>query len=70
MTAFFVINETNVPKYYDKVAELVNEYNSESEKLLQVPATYLIGTDGRIEYVHYDPDYKNRSDISEIVNGL
>ncbi len=66
----FDVNETNVPNYYDKITELVNEYNSESEKVLPVPATYLIGTDGRIEYVQYDPDYKNRSDISEIVESL
>lgn len=66
----FEINEANVPNYYGKVTELVNEYNSESEKMLPVPATYLIGTDGLIEYVQYDPEYKNRSDISEIVNSL
>ena len=66
----FEVNESNVPNYYDKITELVNEYNAESEKMLPVPATYLIGKDGRIEYVQYDPDYKNRSDISEIVNSL
>ncbi len=66
----FEVNEVNVPNYYDKVTELVNEYNSETDKVLPVPATYLIGTDGKIEYVHYDPNYKNRSDISEIVNTL
>ena len=66
----FQVNETNVPNYYDKITELVAEYNSENEKVLPVPATYLIGTDGRIEYVQYDPDYKNRSDISEIVDSL
>ena len=66
----FEVNESNVPNYYDKITELVDEYNSESEKALPVPATYLIGTDERIEYVQYDPDYKNRSDISEIVISL
>lgn len=66
----FEVNEDNVPNYYDKVTELVNQYNSENEKYLPVPATYLIGTNGKIEYVHYDPDYKKRSDISEIVNSL
>lgn len=66
----FAVNEQNVTNYYDKVTELVNEYNSEDEKVLPVPATYLIGKDGTIEYVHYDPDYKKRSDISEIVNSL
>ena len=66
----FEVNESNVPNYYSQITELVNEYNSESEKVLPVPATYLIGRDGKIEYVQYDPDYKNRSDISEIVDSL
>ena len=66
----FEVNESNVPNYYRQITELVNEYNSESEKVLPVPATYLIGQDGKIEYVQYDPDYKNRSDISELVESL
>ena len=66
----FEVNESNVPNYYSQITELVNEYNSESEKVLPVPATYLIGQDGKIEYVQYDPDYKNRSDISELVESL
>ena len=66
----FEVNESNVPNYYSQITELVNEYNSESEKVLPVPATYLIGKDGKIEYVQYDPDYKNRSDISELVESL
>ena len=45
----FEVNESNVPNYYGQITELVNEYNSESEKVLPVPATYLIGTDGKIE---------------------
>ena len=66
----FEVNESNVPNYYNQITELVNEYNSESEKVLPVPATYLIGQNGNIEYVQYDPNYKNRSDISELVESL
>ena len=66
----FEVNEQNVPIYYDKVSELVGQYNSEEDKYLPVPATYLIGTEGEIEFVHYDPDYTKRSDISEIVSSL
>ena len=66
----FEVNETNVPKYYEQITKLVDEYNSESEKVLPVPATYLIGQDGKIEYVQFDPNYSNRSDISEIVESL
>ena len=58
------VNPKNVTNYYDKVYELVNEYNGPDNAVLPVPSTYLIGKDGLIEYVQYDPDYKKRSDIS------
>jgi len=66
----FDVNPKNVTNYYDKVYELVNEYNGPDNAVLPVPATYLIGKDGLIEYVQYDPDYKKRSDISELLESL
>lgn len=66
----FDVNPQNVTNYYDKVYELVNEYNGPDNAVLPVPATYLIGKDGLIEYVQYDPDYKKRSDISELLESL
>ena len=66
----FDVNPQNVTNYYDKVYELVNEYNGPDNAVLPVPAPYLIGKDGLIEYVQYDPDYKKRSDISELLESL
>ncbi len=66
----FDVNPKNVTNYYDKVYELVNEYNGPDNAVLPVPATYLIGKDGLIEYVQYDTDYKKRSDISELLESL
>ena len=66
----FDVNPKNVTNYYDKVYELVNEYNGPDNAVLPVPATYLIGKDGLIQYVQYDPDYKKRSDISELLESL
>lgn len=44
--------------------------HSDDSQTLPVPATYIIGTDGKIKYVHFDPDYKNRASINEIVKNL
>jgi peroxiredoxin len=66
----FDVNKENVPSYYGFITDKVAEYNVENNKVLPVPATYLIGRDGRIIYVQYDPDYKNRSDFSEILKSL
>jgi len=45
-------------------------YNVDNNNVLPVPATYLIDKDGKIKYGHYDPDYKNRSDLNEILKLL
>lgn len=34
---------------------------------IPVPAVYIISTDGTIQFVHFDPDFKKRMDPAEIV---
>ena len=48
----------------------VDEYNAVDNRVLPVPATYLIGEDGKIEYVHYDPNYHKRSNLEDLLNSL
>ncbi|NOQ91822.1 MAG: redoxin domain-containing protein [Flavobacteriaceae bacterium] len=66
----FEVNEENVPNYYGYVTNKVTTYNVENNNVLPVPATYIIDQNGKISYVQYDPDYKNRSDFSEIIKSL
>ncbi len=37
---------------------------------LPVPAVYVINKDGRIVYRHFDPDYRKRASINEIIKSL
>ena len=62
----FEVNQSNVPNYFEAVSKKVAENNGADNMVLPVPATYLIGNDGKIIYVQFDPDYKNRSDFEEI----
>ncbi len=62
----FEVNPSNVPNYFEAVSKMVAENNGADNMVLPVPATYLIGNDGKIMYVQFDPDYKNRSDFDEI----
>jgi len=66
----FEVNKENVPNYYGYVTNKVASYNVENNNVLPVPATYIIDQNGKISYVQYDPDYKNRSDFSEILKSL
>ncbi|MCF8255982.1 MAG: AhpC/TSA family protein [Flavobacteriales bacterium] len=44
--------------------------DGEAEVQLPVPATYVIGKDGHVKWRHFDPDYKKRAQIKDIVAQL
>ncbi len=66
----YEVNKENIPSYYNFVSKKVAEYNIENNNVLPVPATYLIDSNGKFLYVHYDPDYKKRSDLEQLLNTL
>lgn len=47
-----------------------DEINGQNGANLPVPATFLIGTDGTIRYVFFDPDYKNRASVASLLQAL
>ena len=38
--------------------------------MLPVPATYVVGKNGKIEYVHFDENYQKRAEVTEILKAL
>jgi len=66
----FEVNEQNVPSYLSFTQKKIKEYNELENNILPVPATYLIGKENKIIYVHYNPDYKKRAGFNEILNVL
>ena len=66
----FEVNKETVPVYYEKLNDRLAEYNEANNNVLPVPATYLIDKSGKIAYVQYDPDYKKRSNLDEILELL
>jgi len=66
----FTVNKKNVTSYFGFTQRKITEYNATNNNTLPVPATYLIDQDGKILYVHYDPDHHERSDFKEIIKLL
>ena len=66
----YEVNKETVPSYYGFVSKKVAQYNIENNLVLPVPASYLIDSNGKFIYIHYDPDYKKRSDMEDILNLL
>lgn len=48
----------------------VEEANGNKDHILPVPATFIIAQDGRILWKHFDPNYKKRSTVKEILEHL
>ncbi len=48
----------------------INKTNGDNSNILPVPATYIIGADGKIKWIHFNPDYKKRASIQEIILNL
>jgi peroxiredoxin len=56
-----------VKEYQEAYAE-TGEDNQ--QKYLPVPATYIIDQDGIVEYVYFDPNYKVRVSIADLLTEL
>ena len=69
-------------KVFFHVTDKYNEYitkakgdpielrNGNTEPVMPVPATYMIGQDKKIKYVHYGPNYRVRADIDEVLQSI
>ncbi|GAB4311726.1 MAG: hypothetical protein Kow00127_01840 [Bacteroidales bacterium] len=56
--------------YNNFLGAKLKETHSDDSQRLPIPATYIIGTDGRIAWRQFDPDYKKRSTVADILNAL
>jgi peroxiredoxin len=60
----------NLQKKYKEYGIDLTVSNGNNDQLLPVPATYVIGKNGTVKYVQYDPNYKNRSKAKDILKHL
>ncbi len=65
----FAVDEMTITKYkkYGIDFEKANGANGAN---LPVPATYIIGKDGKIKYAFFNPDYSKRSSVKDILANL
>ena len=63
----FEVNEINVSKHFNFTLDRLKEYNEKRNNVLPVPATYIINKNSKINYVHYNPDYKKRINLEKVL---
>ncbi|MEO6405414.1 MAG: peroxiredoxin-like family protein [Ferruginibacter sp.] len=65
----FAVDETTQVKY-KKYGIVFSEANGSNGANLPVPATYIVGKNGKIKYAFFNPDYKVRSSVKNLLDHL
>ena len=65
----FAVDEKTVEKYKGYGIDF-DKANGSNGANLPVPATYIIGKDGIIKYAFFNPDYRQRASVKEILDNL
>jgi peroxiredoxin len=65
----FAVPQTTIDRYKNFGIDF-NMANGENGANLPVPATYVIGKNGKIKYVFFNPDYRKRASVKEISSYL
>jgi len=66
----FKVTDDYDKKIHKFLSANIAENNKTTEAYLPVPATFIIGADGKIKYVQFDPNYKNRSTVKSMLDNL
>jgi len=66
----FKVTDDYNQKIKNYKGQTLEEINGQSEAFLPIPATYIVGTDGKVKWSHFDPNYRNRPSVDEILQTL
>lgn len=66
----FTPKKSEVVMYNTILRANLKESHSNGSVDLPIPATYVVGKDGKIIWRHFNPDYRERSAVSDIINSL
>ena len=65
----FAVDEKTIAKYKNYGIDF-NKANGDNGANLPVPATYIIGKDGKIKYAFFNADYTKRASVKDILENL
>lgn len=66
----FTPDDKQIFMYNSMLNAKLKESHSDDSQQLPIPATYIIGIDGKIVWRQFNPDYKKRSTMKEIIENL
>ena len=65
----FTVDDATAQKYQGFGVDL-KAANGASTNVLPVPATYVIGRDGKIRYAYFNPDFHHRASVRAVAQAL
>lgn len=65
----FVVDDKTIARYKGYGIDF-NKANGTNGANLPVPATYIIGTDGKVKYAFFNTDYRKRAFVKDILKNL
>lgn len=67
---FYEVADDYIAKLNKYIQKDLAEVNGQEKAALPVPATYLINQNQKVEFVHYDINYRNRANVQDVLNAL
>ena len=65
----FTVDDATAQKYLSHGIDF-KQANGLDTNVLPVPATYVIGRDGKIKFAFFDPDYRHRASVRQVARAL
>jgi len=66
----FEVNDAYNKRFSKWKNMTLSEVNGQDKAILPVPATYIISKDRKIKWVQFDPNYKKRSTVQNVLKAL
>ena len=57
-------------EYMSKIGRALPQYQGNDSWMLPIPATFVVGKDGRIKARFVDPDYRKRMAVEDLIGAL
>jgi len=67
---FFRVTDEYNEKIFNYKGDYIQTRNDDTNPYMPVPATYMIGQDQLIKFVHYDVNYRERGDVDEAMKTI
>lgn len=66
----YKLSKNNAPSKYKTCSTANYNHTGSKDDMVPVPATFVIDVDQKISFMHFDWDYRQHPEVSEILNSL